>query len=72
MAAYRRWGTECLARFNGMFAFGPFDRGAHRVFLARDRAGEKPLLYRDHGRVLAFASELKALMADPACPRALS
>jgi len=72
LAAYRAWGTECLARLNGMFALALFDRAAHRLFLARDRAGEKPLFYRDHGGDLAFASELKALMADPACPRALA
>jgi asparagine synthase (glutamine-hydrolysing) len=72
LAAYRAWGVECLPRLNGMFAFALFDRPARRVFLARDRAGEKPLFYRVRGDELAFASELKALMADPSCPRALS
>lgn len=72
LAAYRAWGTECLARLNGMFALALFDRRAGRVFLARDRAGEKPLFYREHPGGLAFASELKALLADPACPRALA
>jgi asparagine synthase (glutamine-hydrolysing) len=69
LAAYREWGTECLAKFNGMFAFALFDARQHTVFLARDRAGEKPLFYHHAGGVLRFASELKALLADPALTR---
>ena len=69
LAAYREWGTECLARFNGMFVFALFDARQHTVFLARDRAGEKPLFYHQAGGVLRFASELKALLADPTLPR---
>jgi len=71
LAAYRQWGLECINRFNGMFAFALFDGRAQRVFLARDRAGEKPLYYSNSGGELRFASELKALMADPAFPRAI-
>ncbi len=71
LEAYREWGVECLSRLNGMFAFGVFDAAAGRLLLARDRAGEKPLFYRTDGRSLAFASELKGLLADPACPRRL-
>ncbi len=71
LEAYRAWGVDCLSRLNGMFAFGLYDHGARRLFLARDRAGEKPLFYRHAAGRLAFASELKALMADPACPREL-
>ena len=69
LAAYREWGTACLARFNGMFAFALFDARQQTVFLARDRAGEKPLFYHQAGGVLRFASELKALLADPALTR---
>jgi asparagine synthase (glutamine-hydrolysing) len=69
LAAYREWGTECLARFNGMFAFALFDARQQTVFLARDRAGEKPLFYHQAGGVLRFASQLKALLADPALAR---
>jgi len=69
LEAYREWGTECLSRLNGMFAFCLYDNDARRVFLARDRAGEKPLFYRHAGCKLVFASELKALMVDPAFPR---
>ena len=72
LAAYREWGTECLARLNGMFAFALFDALKQKVFLARDRAGEKPLFYRQGNRELRFASELKALLADPALPRRIN
>ena len=71
LASYRRWGTSCLDRLNGMFAFGLFDPRTQTVFLARDRAGEKPLFYRVSGKSLFFASELKALFGDPAAPRQL-
>lgn len=69
LAAYREWGTDCLSRLNGMFAFAIYDGRRRRLFLARDRAGEKPLFYALSAGALRFASELKALMADPAFPR---
>lgn len=61
--AWRRWGAGCLARLNGMFAFVLVDELRREVFVARDRAGEKPL-YVDsragNGTEIAFASEAKA------------
>lgn len=69
LAAYREWGTDCVSRFNGMFAFALYDSRRRQLFLARDRAGEKPLFYAPAQGVLRFASELKGLMADPALPR---
>jgi asparagine synthase (glutamine-hydrolysing) len=69
LEAYRAWGSACLARLNGMFALAIFDAAADSLLLARDPAGEKPLYYRWTGRTLSFASEVKALLADPACPR---
>lgn len=69
LAAYREWGTDCLARFSGMFAFALYDMQRQSIFLARDRAGEKPLFYYQAGNELRFASELKALLADSALKR---
>jgi asparagine synthase (glutamine-hydrolysing) len=69
LAAYREWGTDCVARLNGMFAFALYDGRRRQLFIARDRAGEKPLFYAPADGVLRFASELKGLMADPALPR---
>ena len=71
LGAYRAWGVECLKRFSGMFAFGLYDSRDRTLFLARDRAGEKPCYYSHKPTKLLFASELKALMADPAFPRDL-
>lgn len=71
LAAYRAWGVDCLTKLNGMFAFALYDKTRRRLFLARDRAGEKPLFYSHRGGRFIFASELKALMADPAFPRRL-
>ncbi len=67
--SYKQWGTDCLSRLNGMFAFAIFDSEQQTMFLARDRAGEKPLFYHHVNGVLHFASELKALLADPTLPR---
>src|SRR5579864_1182822 len=63
---YEQWGEAVVERLNGMFAFAIFDRPRRAVFLARDRVGIKPLHYAVDGRRLVFASELKALLRDPA------
>jgi asparagine synthase (glutamine-hydrolysing) len=65
LEAYNEWGTDCLDHLNGTFAFALFDSRKQKLFMARDRAGEKPLFYSYDNGVLRFASELKALMADP-------
>jgi asparagine synthase (glutamine-hydrolysing) len=69
LAAYREWGTECVTHLNGMFAFAIYDASRGHLFLARDRAGEKPLFYSLVGNELRFGSELKAMMADEKLPR---
>ena len=71
LAAYREWGTDCLLRLNGMFAFALYDTRRRQVFMARDRAGEKPLFYSMTDGILRFSSELKALLADPAISRTI-
>ncbi len=62
LAAYRRWGPECLPRFNGMFALAIWDTHERRLFCARDRFGVKPFYYQHEAGRLAFASEPKALV----------
>ena len=71
LAAYDRWGTGCLERLAGMFAFAIWDEPRRRLFLARDRFGKKPLYYAVRDGSVAFASELKALLTDPAFDRAI-
>jgi asparagine synthase (glutamine-hydrolysing) len=67
--AYEEYGTRCVDRFRGMFAFAIWDGRDGSVFVARDRLGKKPLFYRFHEGRLLFASELKALLEDPTVPR---
>lgn len=62
LAAYRRWGRDCLEHLRGMFAFALWDEERQEVFLARDRVGIKPLYYREGSGYFLFASEIKALL----------
>lgn len=63
---YREWGEALPKRLNGMFAFAIWDRARRRLFLARDRFGEKPLFIAERDGLFAFASEATALCAHPA------
>jgi len=71
LEAYRAWDCDCLNRLDGMFAFCLYDGPRKRLFLARDRAGEKPLFLWHRNGEFRFASELKALLADPQFPRSI-
>jgi asparagine synthase (glutamine-hydrolysing) len=68
LKSYIKWGSSCVDRFNGIFAFAVYDEDKHRVFLARDRIGVKPLFYFQTGTKLIFASELPALLEHPDIP----
>ena len=64
LAAYETYGADCLPLLRGMFAFAIWDAADRRLFLARDRAGKKPLYYRRDRDGVVFASESKAFFAD--------
>jgi asparagine synthase (glutamine-hydrolysing) len=61
LAAYDEWGSGCVRRFNGMFAFAIYDESTGELFIARDHLGIKPVYYIHRGEMFAFASEAKAL-----------
>jgi asparagine synthase (glutamine-hydrolysing) len=67
--AYEQYGPDCVSQFNGMFAFAIWDTRQRSLFLARDRIGIKPLYYAAGPSRLAFASEVKALLAAPGVER---
>lgn len=62
LAAYDKYGDDCLQHFRGMFAFGLWDERAQRLFCARDRFGIKPFYYAVVDDIFYFASEVKALL----------
>ena len=61
LEGYRIWGPDCLARFDGMFAFALWDNQQRRLFCARDRFGKKPFFYTVQQGRLYFASELTGI-----------
>ena len=67
--AYEEWGRDCLARFNGMWAFALRDGRRRELFCARDRLGIKPFYYTLAGGSFLFASEIKAFRAHPGVGR---
>jgi asparagine synthase (glutamine-hydrolysing) len=69
---YEELGPACLERLRGMFGFAIWDRRNDSLFLARDRVGIKPLYYRLSNDSLIFASEMKAILADPSVTRELA
>ena len=71
IALYETMGLDFLQELNGIFAFALWDSSKRRLILARDHAGVKPLYYRQDGRKLYFASEIKSLLRVPGAPREL-
>ena len=69
---YEELGPQCVEKLRGMFAFAIWDENAKTLYVARDRVGIKPLYYWQNGRSLVFASEIKAILADPAVERAIA
>lgn len=61
---YDEYGVDCLEHLNGMFSFAIWDKARQRLFIARDRLGEKPLYYSFKDGKLRFSSELKSLLVD--------
>jgi asparagine synthase (glutamine-hydrolysing) len=65
LAAFDHWGTGCLKKFNGMWAFVIYDLINRKVFISRDRFGIKPLYYYKDKENFIFASEIKAIIKHP-------
>jgi asparagine synthase (glutamine-hydrolysing) len=69
LKAYAQWGEQCLAKLRGMFAFALWDAGRHRLIIARDPMGVKPLYYAHCGPYFLFASEVRTLLGTGLVPR---
>jgi len=72
LRAFLQWDKECFAKLRGMFAVALWSKSKHRIVLARDRMGIKPLYITRQDDELFFASELKALFVHPEIDRRLS
>ena len=72
IAAYAKWGPDCIQYFRGMFAFAIWDKKERSLFLCRDRMGVKPLYYYADGQRFLFASETRALLASDMIDRKTS
>ncbi|MEW6497562.1 MAG: asparagine synthetase B, partial [Cyanobacteriota bacterium] len=62
---YEEYGTQCLSKMRGMFAFAVWDSNHKRLFAARDRLGKKPFFYTKTSTSFLFGSELQAILAAP-------
>ncbi|PIE35301.1 asparagine synthase (glutamine-hydrolyzing) [candidate division KSB3 bacterium] len=69
---YDEYGTSCVNFMRGMFAFAIWDERRQRLFLARDRVGQKPLFYTTAQNAILFASEIKAILQDTSVQRELN
>lgn len=69
---YEEYGVDCLQHLEGMFAFAIWDRAKQRLFIARDRMGEKPLHWGIFDGKFVFGSEIKGLLAHPSVSKDLN
>lgn len=72
LVSYIQWGTECLSKFRGMFAFAIYDAEKHKLFCARDAFGIKPFYWMKHNGNFVFASESKSLLEYPGFEKKLN
>ncbi|MCB2219260.1 MAG: asparagine synthase (glutamine-hydrolyzing) [Bacteroidetes bacterium] len=70
--SYACWGPQCLQKFNGQFAISIWDSQKKELFLARDRAGIRPLFYTEKNGSLYYCSEIKGLFENPEIERTIS
>ncbi len=68
LKAYIEWGSSCVEKLNGIFAFAVYEKQRQRLFIARDRMGVKPFFYTINQGAFLFASEIKGLLAHPRVP----
>lgn len=72
LAAYKKWGKNCMQYFNGMFAFAIWDKVKKVLFIARDRMGIKPVYYYQKDGVILFASEIRSILDSGIVPRKIN
>jgi asparagine synthase (glutamine-hydrolysing) len=72
LAAWRAWGTDAIARLDGMFAIALWDQTNQQLLLARDRTGKKPLYVYEDAEKLLFASEIKSILTWPGVDRRMN
>lgn len=72
LAAYIKWGADCLTHFKGMFAFAIWDTAEQELFIARDRMGVKPVYYYTNNEYFLFASEIRGLLASRLIPNKIN
>ena len=72
LAAYLKWGKECVHKFNGMFAIAIWDKQTEELFIVRDRLGIKPIYYTEVDGQFYFASEIRAILNSDAIKRKIN
>jgi asparagine synthase (glutamine-hydrolysing) len=68
LAAYDKWGADCVNRFNGMWAFALYDKKKAEIFCSRDRFGVKPFYFADTPEKFVFGSEIKQILSGGDVP----